>query len=112
MIEYKGYTGVFEYDPSLEMLTGHVIDIRDEIYFEGKSIDEVKSNMAELVDEYLRVCEELGDEPAKPYSGNLRLRMDPAVHRAAALAAASEGDSLNGWITKILRGALGERVAS
>jgi len=26
MIEYRGYTGTFEYDPALELLAGHVID--------------------------------------------------------------------------------------
>ncbi len=43
MIEYKGYTGTFEYDPELELLAGHVIDLRDEIYFEGESVTELRS---------------------------------------------------------------------
>lgn len=34
MIEYKGYTGVFEFDPELLLFSGHVVDLRDEIYFE------------------------------------------------------------------------------
>ncbi len=32
MIEYRGHTGTFEYDPDLELLAGHVIDLQDEIY--------------------------------------------------------------------------------
>ena len=31
MIEYRRYTGTFEYDPELELLAGHVIDLRDEV---------------------------------------------------------------------------------
>ena len=27
MIEYRGYTGTFEYDPELELLAGHVTDL-------------------------------------------------------------------------------------
>jgi predicted HicB family RNase H-like nuclease len=27
MIEYKGYTGVFEYDDTIDALAGHVVDI-------------------------------------------------------------------------------------
>jgi predicted HicB family RNase H-like nuclease len=36
MIEYKGYTGVFEYDEDYEFFSGHVIDTRDGINFEGQ----------------------------------------------------------------------------
>ena len=61
MIEYRGYTGTFEYDPELELLAGHVIDLRDEIYFEGESVTELKSSMHRAVDHYLAVCEERGD---------------------------------------------------
>lgn len=107
MIEHKGYTGVFEYDPELELLTGHVIDIRDEIYFEGTSVPEVKANMAELVDEYLKVCESRGEEPAKPFSGNLRLRMDTDLHRQVAREAAVAGTSLNSYIVETLRERVG-----
>ena len=34
MIEHRGYTGVFEYDPELEIWAGHVVDLQDQIYFE------------------------------------------------------------------------------
>lgn len=107
MIEHKGYTGVFEYDPELDVLTGHVVDIGDEIYFEGKSIDEVRKNMASLVDEYLRVCEERGDDPDRPFSGNLRLRMDSQLHRQVVREAAISGTSLNRYIVEALKQRLG-----
>ncbi len=32
----KGYTGVFEFDPELRLFAGHVVDLRDEINFEGE----------------------------------------------------------------------------
>ena len=37
MISYKGYTGVFEYDETIDALAGYVVDIAGEIYFEGRS---------------------------------------------------------------------------
>jgi len=43
MIEYKGYTGVVEYDPEIEAFSGYVIDLRDQIHFEGESVEEVKA---------------------------------------------------------------------
>lgn len=108
MIEHKGYTGVFQYDPQLEILTGHVVDIGDEIYFEGASVEEVRTNMAAVVDEYLRVCEERGEDPDRPFSGNLRLRMDSQLHRQIVREAAMSGKSLNRFIVETLE----ERVGS
>ncbi len=105
MIEYKGYTGTFEYDPGLELLAGHVIDLRDEIYFEGESVTELKSSMRRAVDHYLAVCNERGDAPDKSYSGQLRLRMDPQLHRSVVIAASMAGKSLNTWIVEALEGA-------
>ncbi|WP_423926737.1 type II toxin-antitoxin system HicB family antitoxin [Candidatus Palauibacter sp.] len=63
MIEYKGYTGVFEYDEDYEFLAGHVIDTRDGINFEGRSVLESKESMRRAVDDYLEFCEEKGREP-------------------------------------------------
>ena len=105
MIEYKGYTGTFEYDPELELMAGHVIDLRDEIYFEGESVAELKSSMHRAVDHYLAVCNERGDTPDKPFSGQLRLRMDPQLHRSVVIAASTAGKSLNTWIIEAIEGA-------
>ncbi|WP_420442041.1 type II toxin-antitoxin system HicB family antitoxin [Candidatus Palauibacter sp.] len=71
MIEYKGYTGVFEYDEDYEFFSGRVIDTRDGINFEGRSVSELKVSMRRAVDDYLEFCEEKGREPSKPYSGRV-----------------------------------------
>lgn len=105
MIEYKGYTGVVEFDPELSLFTGHVIDLRDEIYFEGESVQELTASMRRAVDHYLSVCEARGEEPERPFSGKLNLRLGPDLHRAAAIAAAAEGESLNAWLAKLVESA-------
>jgi predicted HicB family RNase H-like nuclease len=102
MIEYKGYTGLVEFDPDLRSFTGHVIDLRDEIYFEGSSVDELEASMKHAVDHYLAVCGKRGEEPERPFSGKLNLRLGTNLHRAAALAAAAEGESLNNWLVKVV----------
>ena len=71
MITYQGHTGVFDFDPGLMVFAGHVIDMRDEIYFEGDSAKALEESMARSVDHYLAVCEERGEEPGKPFSGLL-----------------------------------------
>lgn len=102
MIEYKGYTGVFEYEPDIEMFGGHVIDLRDEIYFEGDSIKDLKASMKRAIDHYLEVCEKRGEEPGRPFTGQLRVRMDSKLHQRAAVRAATSGVSLNTLVVQAL----------
>ena len=102
MIEYKGYTGTFEFDPELRLFAGHVVDLRDEIYFEGGSVEELEGSMQRAVDHYLEVCETRGEAPERPFSGKLNMRLGPSLHRAAATAAAAEGESLNNWLKRVV----------
>jgi predicted HicB family RNase H-like nuclease len=115
MIEYKGYTGIIDFDPKLRLFTGHIIDLRDEIYFEGESVESLEASMRRAVDHYLAVCEERGEEPARPFSGKLNLRLGSELHRAAASAAAAEGESLNNWLVRVVESAtrdVGTEVSS
>lgn len=105
MIEYKGYTGVFEFDPELRIFTGHVVDLRDEIYFEGDSVESLEASMHRAVDHYLSVCESRGEEPERPFSGKLNLRLGSELHRAAVVAASAEGESLNTWLVRVIESA-------
>lgn len=105
MIEYNGYTAVVEFDADLRSFTGHVIDLRDEIYFEGSSVEELETSMKRAVDHYLSVCAKRGEEPERPFSGKLNLRLGTNLHRAAALAAAAEGESLNNWLVRVVESA-------
>ena len=105
MIEYKGYTGVFEYDTELELFSGFVVDIRDQIYFEGESVEELKASMRRAVDQYLEVCEDRGEKPEKPFSGKLNVRLGPELHRAVAVAAAASGESINSWLIRVVSSA-------
>jgi predicted HicB family RNase H-like nuclease len=102
MIDYKGYTGVFEFDPELRLFAGHVVDLRDEIYFEGESVEELEVSMQRAVDHYLEVCASRDEAPERPFSGKLNMRLGPQLHRAAATAAAAEGQSLNDWLKRVV----------
>ena len=89
MISYKGYTGVFQYDETIDALAGHMVDIAGEIYFEGRSVEEVKESARRAVDHYLQACEARGVNPDRPYSGKITVSTSPEVHRAIAVAAGS-----------------------
>lgn len=100
MIEYKGYTGVVEYDPEIEALSGYVIDLRDQIHFEGASVEEMKASMARAVEHYLEVCRTRGEEPDRPFSGRFNTRLGSALHRQIAIAAATKHESMNDWLVE------------
>ena len=102
MIEYKGYHGAIEFDAELDKFHGRVVNTRSVISFYGSSVEELREEMAASVETYLEVCEEKGTDPDRPYSGKFMVRVTPELHRDVALAAASEGKSMNEWLSKWL----------
>lgn len=97
-MEYNGYHAVVTFDEEIGILHGEVIDTRDVITFQGKSVDQLEQAFRASVEEYLKICEERGRVPEKPFSGRVVLRMEPSTHRAAAGAARIGRKSLNSWI--------------
>ena len=102
MIEYKGYTGVFEFDASIDAFHGRIVGLQDVVTFQGCSLDELRREMAESVEDYLAFCAEVGKEPERPYRGEFLVRTTPELHRAAAIEAEASGMSLNAWIEETL----------
>jgi predicted HicB family RNase H-like nuclease len=104
---YKAYQALVEYDEDAELFQGEVMNLRDVITFQGQSVDELKRAFSESVDDYLAFCEERGEEPEKPYSGQFVVRVDPPLHRAFVVAAKQAGVSLNKWVATTLERAAG-----
>ncbi len=102
MLKYKGYTGYVEFDDEAGIFHGEVLDLRDVITFQGKSVEEIEQAFRDSVDDYLEFCEERREEPDKPFSGRLMLRLPPHLHRKAYVSARREGKSLNQWIAEKL----------
>lgn len=102
MTEYKGYTGIFDFDPSIDAFHARVVGLQDVVTFEGRSIDELRREMEASVEDYLELCEEAGREPERPYRGEFLVRTTPEIHRAVATAAEVQGVSLNAWVASTL----------
>ena len=98
MLNYKGYRGRVEFDDEAGIFHGEVLDLKDVITFQGKSVEELEHAFRDSIDEYLAFCQERGEEPDKPFSGRLMLRLPPALHREVYVQARREGKSLNQWI--------------
>lgn len=101
-MHYKGYYARVEFDPEDRIFVGRIIGIRDVVGFHGESVDELEIAFREAVDNYVAACTELGQEPNKPYSGNLMLRIPPEIHAAVAAAAEAHGKSINQWVAGVL----------
>lgn len=103
MLIYKGYMGHVEFDDEADIFHGEVINTRDVITFQGKTVAEIKKAFRESVDDYLDFCKERNEEPEKPFSGKFNLRLDPELHRQVYIAARQHKMSLNQWITEALK---------
>jgi predicted HicB family RNase H-like nuclease len=105
MMEYKGYVGKVEFDDEAGIFHGEVLDTRDVITFQGRSVDELKAAFQESIDDYLAFCKQRGEEPNKPFSGQFVTRVPPELHRQVNLAARISGKSLNAWVVEQLQAA-------
>ncbi len=103
MFNYKGYVGRIDYDDEVGTFHGEVINTRDVITFQGKSVNELKKALRESVEDYLEFCRERGEEPDRPFSGKFVVRVPPEVHREAFLKAKSSGKSLNAWVKEVIQ---------
>lgn len=102
MLSYKGYTGHVEFDGQAGLFHGEVLDLRDVITFQGKSVEEIERAFKESIDDYLEFCQKRGEEPDKPFSGKLMVRLPPELHRKIYTSSKQEGKSLNQWIAEKL----------
>ena len=102
MLNYKGYAGRVEFDDEAGIFHGEVLDLRDVVTFQGKSVDEIERAFKDSIDDYLDFCEERGEEPDKPFSGKLMLRLPPELHRKVYTSSKRENKSLNQWIAERL----------
>jgi predicted HicB family RNase H-like nuclease len=56
MLKYKGYTGHVEYNDEARILHGEVLDLKDVVTFQGKSVEEIERAFRDSIDDYLVVC--------------------------------------------------------
>ena len=103
MMEYKGYIGKVEFDDDAEIFHGEIINTRDVITFQGKSVAELTRAFRESIDDYLAFCKQRGEAPDKPFSGQFVTRIPPELHRQVHVAAVLTGKSLNAFVTEQLQ---------
>lgn len=98
MMEYKGYLAHTEFDNEADIFHGEVINIRDVITFHGKSVNELHQAFKDSVEDYLAFCAARGEEPERPFAGQLTVRLSPEQHRHVILAAEKAGKRIEKWV--------------
>jgi predicted HicB family RNase H-like nuclease len=103
LLRYKGYTGSVEFSAEDNCLFGKVQGLHGTlISYEGCTVDEIREDFENAIDEYLGSCKQRNIEPAKPYSGRLVVRMSSDLHGKIAYAAACAETTINDFINNAL----------
>jgi len=107
---YKGYVGSVEIDDYSKLFCGKVLGISDLILFEGQNYEELVQDFHDGVDDYLEICRAENEEPEKPFKGTFNVRIQPDLHRMAAVKAIENHVSLNAFVESAIRQAVGAQL--
>jgi predicted HicB family RNase H-like nuclease len=95
MMTVDGYNARIEYDPEIDMFRGEILGLTGGADFYGKTPKELRAEFRKSLAVFLEVCREKGIAPRRNYSGKFNLRISPELHEKLAIAAESEGKSIN-----------------
>ena len=98
-----GYHAKIEYDEDLDLFRGDILGLNGGADFYAADVAGLRREGEVSLRVFLDACERRGIEPRKRFSGKFSLRVDPAVHEAAVVAAAAHGQSLNQWAAEAIR---------
>jgi predicted HicB family RNase H-like nuclease len=99
---HDAYVATVELDEQAGLFHGEVINTRDVLTFQGRTLDELRAAFSDTIADYVAWCRARGKEPERPYSGNFTVRLSPELHRRVATAAARSGKSVNGFVAETL----------
>lgn len=102
ILEYKGYHTKIEFDSESLVVRGKIEGIRDYVDFESADLLGIEDEFHKAVDDYLEFCMEMGKEPDKEYKGTFNIRISPELHKALAVVAMKNGDTLNNTVEKAI----------
>jgi Uncharacterized protein encoded in hypervariable junctions of pilus gene clusters len=102
MMEYKGYYGSVEYSDTDNILFGKAVGITGLISYEGDSVQALKTDFEEAIDDYLEMCAEKGVQPEKMYRGSFNVRISPELHKKLSLYSSLRGQTLNSVVEEAI----------
>ena len=100
VLTYKGFIGSVRFSAQDDVFFGKVEGVNDLITFEGDSVKELKNAFHYVIDEHIKDCECENIPLEKSYKGCFNLRLTPDLHRRTAIAAKTQGVTLNTFVRK------------
>ncbi|MDR1292091.1 MAG: type II toxin-antitoxin system HicB family antitoxin [Clostridiales Family XIII bacterium] len=108
LLEYKKYHGSVEFSAEDRCFFGKIIGIGPLVTYEGESVETIESAFHESVDSYLDLCRRNAIKPDREYSGQLKFRPGPDLHKQIDMHATKTGESINTVIVSACEFFLGE----
>ena len=99
----NGYQAVISFDPDIQMFRGEFVGLNGGADFYAADVEGLKREGEISLRVFLDACKRRGIEPRRHFSGKFSLRLDPAIHEAAAIAASTHGKSLNQWAAETIK---------
>ena len=103
MMKYKDFYASVNYEDTTSTFWGKIEGIEDVISFEANTVEKLKKEFEEAVEEYLEECKKLGKNPHKEYKGSFNIRIEPALHEKAVIFSKQFNMSLNQFVEKSIR---------
>lgn len=110
VLSYGGYVGSIEYDSEENIFHGKVLYIQDSVLFDGESIEALRIDFEQSIQEYIQACEAEGIEPNKPMSGTFNIRTSPENHYCLSILSKKEKTSLNNIVNLAIAAYLNDKL--
>ena len=98
LLKHKGYYGSVEFSAEDNCLFGQIQFINALVTYEGESVAEIEQSFKDSVEDYIKMCKQLGYEPEKSCKGSFNVRIGSELHRNALICAKNMGVNLNEFV--------------
>jgi predicted HicB family RNase H-like nuclease len=102
VLKYKNFIATVKYSEEDEAFIGKIENINSVVSFEGQNVEELKFAFYEAVESYLDFCNRKGLNIQKSYTGMFNVRINPDMHRRAAITAKLRGKTLNSFVKEAI----------
>ena len=102
MFRYRGFMGAVSRSEIDGVIRGEVINSTTDILFEGETIGDAMASFHQAIDDYVAWCKRFHMQPKKLFSGEVPLKMPPALHGLLATLARQTGKSIQGYVLDVL----------
>ena len=104
IMKYKEYWAKINYSDEDRCFYGKIEELDNAlILIEGSTVEELRKDFENAVDDYIEDCERHNKEPKKQYKGSFNVRIEPNLHKEAIMIAKSLTMSLNQFVASAIK---------